>query len=68
MTPNQSADDFISYIEDCVLGAVVSDENREALRTKAEYWFMAGLNKGYIICADQIAEMAKKTLETAAAE
>jgi len=67
MTPEAPANDLIGYIQDIVLeqNHPLSQEEKEAIYTKAEYWFMAALNKGYIICTDQISEMASKTLEVA---
>jgi len=67
MTPEAPANDLIGYIEDIILDgkSKMSEEEIIAIKTKAEYWFMAALNKGYIIGADQIYEMVRKTLEVA---
>jgi|GEM_PF-3410162 len=66
LTPEAPANDLIAYIQDIVLeqNHPLSQEEKEAIQTKAEYWFMAALNKGYIICTDQIEQMTTKTLET----
>lgn len=63
-TPDRAAEDFIGFLEDIILQSPLSEEHREKIKIKSEYWFMLGLNRGYITCRDQLIEMSRRTLET----